>query len=145
MLDSTITSFFDFLHKMLDNAIVCTSNTSNKGTNGEVKETNGLYEGHAYSLLQTAKIYLKNGQMVMLVKIRNPWGKHEWNGDWSDGCKKWNTVSESTKTEIDYTNKNDGGFWMSFQDWTKQFEKFSICILPALYVSYFSNNIFCFF
>ena len=24
-----------------------------------------------------------------LVKLRNPWGKGEWNGDWSDSCYKW--------------------------------------------------------
>lgn len=24
-----------------------------------------------------------------LVKLRNPWGKGEWRGDWSDDSYKW--------------------------------------------------------
>jgi len=24
-----------------------------------------------------------------LIKMRNPWGKGEWTGHWSDKCEKW--------------------------------------------------------
>jgi len=31
----------------------------------------------------------EKGQISRLIKMRNPWGSMEWNGDWSDGSKKW--------------------------------------------------------
>ena len=111
-----------------------TSNTTNKNDEGELEQTTGLSEGHAYSLLKLEEIILNDNDTVKLVKIRNPWGQHEWKRDWSDESEKWDNVSDSEKVRIGYTNKDDGGFWMSFHDWTDQFEKFSICILPSLYV-----------
>ena len=63
----------------------------------------GLAGSHAYSLLEVfqlekigsyyKKVNLKDTKpgmkMVKLVKLRNPWGKGEWSGDWSDKCYKW--------------------------------------------------------
>ena len=34
-----------------------------------------------------------------LVKLRNPWGKGEWKGDWSDDSYKWTT---KLKRELNY-------------------------------------------
>ena len=39
----------------------------------------GLIPGHAYTLISAHEV---NG--VRLLKLRNPWGDHEWTGDWSD-------------------------------------------------------------
>lgn len=44
----------------------------------------GLVQGHAYSLIGA---YEGNG--VQLVQVRNPWGQHEWTGDWSDNSPLW--------------------------------------------------------
>jgi hypothetical protein len=44
----------------------------------------GLVDAHAYSLLSTHIITLKNGSTERLLQIRNPWGAKEWNGKWSD-------------------------------------------------------------
>ena len=57
---------------------------------------------------------LKNGKFERLVKIRNPWGKKEWNGRWSDGSPEWDMVQDSEKQRLKYEIKNDGGFWMKF-------------------------------
>ena len=45
----------------------------------------GLVSGHAYSLLAAKE--LSNG--VRLVKLRNPWGRFEWKGAWSDNSELW--------------------------------------------------------
>lgn len=49
----------------------------------------GLVDGHAYSLIEAKEITNSHGQQVRIVLIRNPWGKKEWNGDWSDKSGLW--------------------------------------------------------
>lgn len=45
----------------------------------------GLIDNHAYSLLTLRT----TSTGVNLVKLRNPWGRGEWNGEWSDESKLW--------------------------------------------------------
>lgn len=47
-------------------------------------DTKGFIGGHAYAVLQA----WEEGDL-RLLKIRNPWGDTEWEGDWSDGSKLW--------------------------------------------------------
>ena len=54
----------------------------------EFKKPNGLIMGHAYSILDLDRV-VRNGQEIRLVQLRNPWGKDEWNGDWSDTSNLW--------------------------------------------------------
>lgn len=48
-----------------------------------------LVAGHAYSLIACAEVHDSNGELTRIVQCRNPWGKHEWKGDWSDSSRKW--------------------------------------------------------
>jgi len=77
----------------------------------------GLIGGHAYSLLSAYEG--ENG--LKLIKLRNPWGQHEWNGDWSDNSKLW---TPQLKKELNYVDANDGSFWMSFDDFQKCYSRF---------------------
>ncbi len=47
-------------------------------------KNSGLVAGHAYTLLACLEV---NG--VKLVRLRNPWGGREWEGDWSDRSPLW--------------------------------------------------------
>lgn len=49
----------------------------------ESKLDTGLIKGHAYSVTGAVTVTVR-GKEVKLVRIRNPWGQKEWNGDWSD-------------------------------------------------------------
>ena len=49
----------------------------------EAKLDNGLIKGHAYSVTG-ANVLTVKGKEIKLIRIRNPWGQKEWNGDWSD-------------------------------------------------------------
>uniref|UniRef100_A0A672NJP2 Calpain-1 catalytic subunit-like n=1 Tax=Sinocyclocheilus grahami TaxID=75366 RepID=A0A672NJP2_SINGR len=68
------------------------------------------------------------GEPVRLVRVLNPWGKGEWNGAWSDKSSLWNKVSEKERTQC-RSLANDGEFWMSMEDFTKNFEEIDICCL----------------
>lgn len=61
--------------------------------------------------------------------IGNPWGKKEWKGDWSNGWSQW---PQHIKNELSPIHpKNDGCFWISFQDLLKYFYDISICKVRA--------------
>ena len=49
----------------------------------------GLVDAHAYSLIAAKEITNDQGKPVRLLQIRNPWGKKEWTGDWSDKSPLW--------------------------------------------------------
>ena len=99
-------------------------------TNFNVKET-GLVDVHAYTLIGTYVIR-KNGELIKLVRLRNTWGYGEWNGDWSDKSKLWD---DDCKKQVEYVDKNDGTFYMSFNDYYKYFMSTNVC-----YVQYLAYN-----
>ena len=59
-----------------------------------------------------------------LIKIRNPYGRVEWKGDWGDKSSKW-TVS--TREQVNCEDKEDGIFFISFKDFVKFFATTTIC------------------
>jgi hypothetical protein len=63
----------------------------------EVINDFGIAGGHAYSLLAGYEIMVK-GQLIKLVKLRNPWGDKEWLGRFSDNSDDWNYVDLNVKS-----------------------------------------------
>ena len=50
--------------------------------------------------------------------VKNPWGKIEWTGPWSDGSKEW--TAQALK-DLDYKFGNEGIFWMPYSDFLERF------------------------
>ncbi|XP_072283739.1 calpain-3 [Pyxicephalus adspersus] len=96
----------------------------------ETRMASGLVKGHAYSVTGVEETPFK-GERVKLVRLRNPWGQVEWNGSWSDNSKEWNIIEKSEKSRLQHQIKEDGEFWMSFDDFMKNFTKLEICNLTA--------------
>ena len=46
-----------------------------------------------------------------LLRIRNPWGKTEWNGAWSDESDEWKNVSAKERKRLGIVFDDDGEFW----------------------------------
>ena len=65
-----------------------------------------------------------------LVKLRNPWGNKEWKGDWSDKSPKW---TPALRRELKVTDRDDGSFWMSLEDFTHFFSFVTVCRLSDNY------------
>ena len=60
-----------------------------KEATAEQAKSNGLYIKHYYSLLDVVSETADDGLGVCLVLLRNPWGRKEWTGDWSDASERW--------------------------------------------------------
>jgi len=92
-----------------------------KPSAGNFEMVNGIVQGHAYALLDMREI----GD-IKLIKLRNPWGEGEWEGDWGDNSDKW---TQKMRQLCDYTDsdENDGVFWMSFEDFAVNFQRVYIC------------------
>eukprot|EP01129_Flabellula_baltica_P016956 TRINITY_DN9254_c0_g1_i1.p1 TRINITY_DN9254_c0_g1~~TRINITY_DN9254_c0_g1_i1.p1 ORF type:complete len:998 (+),score=248.60 TRINITY_DN9254_c0_g1_i1:24-2996(+) len=90
---------------------------ANASSGAGVEEDNGLgiLANHAYGVLEFIEVQGKR-----LVKCRNPWGKYEWKGRWSDGAKEW---TPSIIQELDVVFADDGTFYMSFEDWKQIFNR----------------------
>jgi hypothetical protein len=79
-------------------------------------ENVGIVAFHAYSVIKCVEL---QGGKVKLIQCRNPWGKHEWKGAWSDDSKEWTEellkeLNNGSNTKHEF--KNDGCFFMSFDD-----------------------------
>ena len=106
-----------------------TAGTSGDVTNLDLEEV-GLTPGHAYSFLNIYKVNTGN-EIERVVKLRNPWGNGEYNGAWSDSSKKW---TESTKKQCDFKeNRDDGVFYMAFDDFIKYYVTMGIAKLQHGY------------
>jgi hypothetical protein len=85
----------------------------------EEKSGEGLVSGHAYSILDVREVMDSRGKLARLVQIRNPWGKFEWTGNFSDNSPLW---TPQAKAELKIETKDDGVFWMPFEDFVQYFE-----------------------
>ncbi|CAD5113076.1 DgyrCDS2268 [Dimorphilus gyrociliatus] len=99
----------------------------------ESRLENGLVIGHAYSITDVRNVTVEtptvSGQIAM-IRIRNPWGNEaEWKGAWSDGSPEWEYIPEEERQNIGLTFEADGEFWMSFDDFSNNFQRMEICHL----------------
>ncbi|KAI0471213.1 hypothetical protein F4859DRAFT_505106 [Xylaria cf. heliscus] len=79
-------------------------------------ERKGIVELHAYSIMRAVDI---DGKRLVLLK--NPWGKGEWRGPWSDGSKEW---TAEWLTKLDHRFGDDGNFWISYEDLLRKYQAF---------------------
>ncbi|XP_075856561.1 calpain-13 [Microcebus murinus] len=107
--------------------------TPNRDT-GSAVMANGLVSGHAYTVTRAEQIQYRKGQEEIIC-LWNPWGKTEWKGRWSDGSREWQETSDPRKSQL-YENKEDGEFWMSCQDFQKNFSHLSICTQTPITLDY---------
>ena len=99
-----------------------TAGTSAEGLKMEALNARGLMAHHCYSILS---IHENPGnKKVRLLKLRNPYGREEWNGDWSDESALW---TEPLRAEVGSVVANDGMFYISLEDYLANFSFTNIC------------------
>lgn len=98
--------------------------TETMSTNLESLSRLGLITNHAYTVINTAVLRKSNGSEIKLLKMMNMWGTNEWVGDWSDSSSKW---TQEFKKEVGLEQKEDGIFWMSYDDYLQFYTTTHIC------------------
>ena len=117
----------------------------------------GLHMGHAYSFLGLGTIQHRKDEndpksemlTKRLVRLRNPWGRGEWEGTYSDRsdemeredikmelnkyAKQFNMKPEEVEDEADDEEKelgnfNDGCFYMPFDEWFERFTSLFVAV-----------------
>jgi hypothetical protein len=101
--------------------LMCASSRTGSDTN---KTAENISQGHAYTVLQIAKN--PAGSEYNVIKLRNPWGCTEWNGDWSDGDAMWDNEPDVAQA-LNYEEAEDGSFWMPIDDFVDQFGGVHVC------------------
>ena len=89
----------------------------------EEKSGEGIVSGHAYSILDVREVMDSRGRPARILQIRNPWGKFEWTGSFSDSSPLW---TPQAKADLKIEAKDDGVFWISFEDFIKFYEGIGI-------------------
>ena len=103
---------------------------SNQGSGNHFNSTdNNIAHGHAYSILDV-KEFRSYNRNLRLVKLRNPWGKSEWKGEYSDDSNLW---TQELKDFFGYESVigDNGVFFMPFENFVNEFSDITICLLDS--------------
>jgi len=91
----------------------------------DTKKTDGIVDGHAYSVLECCNDVA--GTEFDLIKVRNPWGRGEFeSGMWDDDGPGW-TEHPKVKEALKPVAADDGIFWVSKQEFFKYFPTIYLC------------------
>jgi len=120
--------------------------------NPELREV-GLCGNHAYSVLDVRELYdqrfigrefgyggAQQDGLVRLLRIRNPHGMGEWNGEWSDKSAEW---TDRLSSELGCTGVDDGTFWMDYTHFLMGFQVVDVCLAHRGWHAASFPNTFC--
>lgn len=134
----------------------------------------GIIGRHAYSILDVVELknvsfaffqetgvahgnvsgFTEYDGTVRLLKIRNPHGRGEWKGDFSDQSKVWerllqekqpqqqrDTTTATTNLNVQRTMKNDGTFWIDYDNFLMGFSNVDVLLaFMGNHAKSFSSN-----
>lgn len=63
--------------------------THAKSGNHDNKQANGLSDNHEYTVLGVTQLKMRNGSTTNLFRMRNPWNKEYFKGNFHDGDSRW--------------------------------------------------------
>lgn len=96
----------------------------------ETRTEQGLVRGHAYSIISLEECdEVSKDTSIRLIRLRNPWGFVLWKGPWSANSKEWSTISIADRENLKKQTIEGSEFWMSFDDFTRNFTKLEMCNL----------------
>eukprot|EP01017_Pseudomicrothorax_dubius_P043528 TRINITY_DN7268_c0_g4_i1.p1 TRINITY_DN7268_c0_g4~~TRINITY_DN7268_c0_g4_i1.p1 ORF type:complete len:818 (-),score=145.97 TRINITY_DN7268_c0_g4_i1:98-2551(-) len=80
----------------------------------------GLHQNFTYAILQVVE-----HRQHRLINLRNPWEEFEWTGEWADSSRNW---TEEMRSSLSHgLTKEDGSFWISYQELLRYFKNVIVC------------------
>jgi Calpain family cysteine protease len=125
-------NIWDIISKSLEKKFIMTAGSCDD-SGRDVLSSIGLTGIHTYTVLDQVEVFVEgynksrlaekndprlDNRFRKLIKMRNPWSKGEWKGDWSENSHLW---SESLKKKLGYKKDETGVFFMDFNDFKKYF------------------------
>ncbi|CAF1016474.1 unnamed protein product, partial [Didymodactylos carnosus] len=131
---------FDFIKSCIDYGSLLACSINAASSTAEMILENGLVIGHTYSIthyyiIPTTKENDNTLAKRAILRFRNPWGNSiEWKGKWGDADPIWNSLDAVTRKRLSIRRRDDGEFWMAFEDFYKEFDVMEVChISPDTY------------
>ena len=129
--DMEVDELWDELSKADEKKYIMGCAVGSEDYDGE-HDYKGLDSNHAYTLIG---VLVVDGER--LVRLRNPWGNVEWQGDWCDSSELW---TPDLRREHGVTDANDGVFHMSVEDFQSEYDSVTIC---KVHDNYTFENVKC--
>lgn len=132
------TSTFEKIKTRMDHGslVGCSFHPENEDEESNVEY--GLLPGHAYAILRVFEGRVERDddddddatETLRLLQLRNPWGMKEWSGDFCDNDPIWDDYPRVKSELIDRDGgfRQDGTFWMRWDDFTEHFNRLFVCI-----------------
>ena len=100
-----------------------TSGKDNTRVAGRDGGNKGIVPGHAYSVLDAKELF-----GFRLIRLRNPWGRQSWTGDWGPNSPEWDKHPNVKAACNVTTNKEEGGtFWMPWDAFLQRYDMVDVC------------------
>ena len=116
LVEPTVDRFSMLVKAIKEGLIVITD------SNHSADESKGLVSGHAYTMIDAFKLTTKTGREKRVVQLRNPWGRKEWVGSFSNGSIQ----PLNGKPAIDLKHREYGIFFMPYEDYVKLYSSYYI-------------------
>ncbi|XP_065604301.1 calpain-10 isoform X2 [Cyrtonyx montezumae] len=110
-----------------------------------------LGEFHAFIVTDILNLSEVSGKEIILLRIRNPWGRRCWRGPWCEGGGGWSQLDPVVASEL-LSQIQEGEFWVDEEEFFREFDEITVGFpvneegqLQSLYtekVLYHSQNLF---
>lgn len=93
----------------------------------------GIYSGHSYSVLNATRLKSQNGDLEMMIKLRNPFYGERWEGPWNYASDNWDQAN-TTRPDFQKAVDGDNQFWIPVSVAMMHFSHMNICKVNPCYV-----------
>ncbi|XP_019388392.1 PREDICTED: calpain-10 isoform X2 [Crocodylus porosus] len=81
-----------------------------------------LGEFHAFIVIDMLNLSKVSGKDIILLRIRNPWGRRCWKGPWREGGQGWSQLDPVVASEL-LSQIQEGEFWVEEEEFFKEFDE----------------------
>ncbi|XP_068427781.1 calpain-10 [Clinocottus analis] len=99
-------------------AVSCSTRSSREGASE-------LGQYHALTVMEWLDVQMVSGSKVLLLRIRNPWGRCCWGGAWVGSGSGWSSVDPVSALDLQ-ARVAEGEFWLDESEFLSQFDDITV-------------------